>query len=194
MEKIFEKGKGKDKVSVKQIQALVEKIQSSAVWKIERWASKEDYLARKVYSEKEAIKLFGVPQTTIIKGNLLLNEGINELFTLICSSSGTKFDSTNAYLGVGDSNAAESATQTGLQATTNKLYKGMMTGYPTYGTNQQAVWKAQFLGTEANFAWNEFTVANGNSDAAKNLNRKVSAQGTKTSGQVWELTLTITLS
>jgi len=37
-------------------------------------------------------------------------------------------------------------------------------------------------------------VANGNSDSAVNLNRKVSSQGTKISGQIWELTLEITLS
>jgi hypothetical protein len=51
-----------------------------------------------------------------------------------------------------------------------------------------------FSGSEANYAWNEFTVANGNSDSAKNLNRLVSAQGTKTSGQVWQVDVEITLS
>ena len=33
-------------------------------------------------------------------GNCLLNEGINEVFTLICSASGTKFDNANAQTGV----------------------------------------------------------------------------------------------
>jgi hypothetical protein len=67
-------------------------------------------------------------------------------------------------------------------------------GYPTYGTNQKATWKSTFTALVGNFDWREFTVANGNSDAAKNLNRKVSSQGTKASGQVWELTLEITLA
>lgn len=128
------------------------------------------------------------------KQNVLLNEGINELFTILCSSGGTKFDNGNAYLAVGDSNTAASAAQTGLQASTNKLYKAMDASYPTYGTSQKATWKSTFGGSDANFAWEEFTVANGSSDSAKNLNRKTSSQGTKVSGQTWELTLEITLS
>lgn len=128
-------------------------------------------------------------------GNILLNEGINELWTIMCTaSSGTKFDSTNAYLGVGDSSTAEAASQTGLQAAVNKLYKAMDASYPTYGTSQKATWKSTFTSAEANFGWNEFTVANGNSDSAVNLNRKVSAQGTKVAGQEWELTFEISLS
>jgi len=131
----------------------------------------------------------------LFKGNLLLNEGINELCTILASaSSGTKFDNTNAYLGVGDDTTTESASQTGLQAAVNKLYKVMDTGYPTYGTSQQIVWRSTFGSAEANFDWREFTVANGSSDAADNLNRKVSSQGTKASGQVWEVSMTITLS
>jgi len=32
----------------------------------------------------------------------------------------------------------------------------MMTGYPTYGSSQQAVFKAEFDGTTANQSWQEF--------------------------------------
>lgn len=173
---------------------LIEKMFEKTAWRIGRWASEADKKTGRIYSKEEAMKLFGCPQFTEIEGNLLLNEGINELWTILCSATGTKFDNTNAYLGVGDSSAAENATQTGLQAATNKLYKAMEASYPTYGTSQKATWKSSFGSAEANFAWNEFTVANGNSDASKNLNRKVSSQGTKTSGQTWELTLEITLS
>lgn len=163
-------------------------------WGINRYANEADRLAKKVYTDEEAMRLFGAKQLTKVDGNLLLNEGINQLWTILCSSGGTKFDNTNAYLGVGDSSTAAAASQTGLQAVTNKLYKAMDASYPTYGTSQQAVWKATFGSTDANWAWEEFTVANGSSDTATNLNRKVSAQGTKTAGQTWELTLTITLS
>jgi len=173
--------------------SLIEKAFEKAVWRIARYKNEEDRRERKIYSPKEALKLFGVPQFTEIKGNCLLNEGINELWTILCSSGGTKFDNANAYLGVGNSDTAEDATQTGLQGA-SKLYKGMESGYPTYGSDQKATWKASFGSGEANFAWKEFTVANGNSDTAKNLCRKVSDQGTKVSGQVWELTLSITLS
>jgi hypothetical protein len=70
----------------------------------------------------------------------------------------------------------------------------MDTGFPTFGTSQMAVWRATFGGSEANFAWEEFTVANGSSDASVNLNRKVTAKGTKQAGDTWELTLQISLS
>lgn len=163
-------------------------------WQIDRWASEEDRLAGRAYSAEEAQALFGIGQHTAVEKNLLLNEGINELWSLVAGTGGVKFDNANAYLGVGDSATAAAASQTGLQAATNKLYKAMMTSFPTYGTSQQAAWKSSFGSTEANYAWNEMSVANGNSDASDNLNRVVSAQGTKTAGQTWELTLTITLS
>jgi len=119
------------------------------------------------------------------EGNLTLNEGINELYTILCSAGGTKFDNTNARIGVGDSSTAADATQTGLQATTNKLYKAMDSGWPTFGSAQKATWRSTFASGDANFTWNEITVANGNSDAAKNLNRKVQSMGPKTSDYTW---------
>ena len=131
-------------------------------------------------------------ETLIFPYNLGLNEGLNALFTLLCGGSETAFNNANSNIGVGDSDAAAVATQTGLQAATNKLYKGMEATYPTYGTLQKAIWRAKFLGSEANWVWNEITVANGNSDAAKNLNRKVQAMGTKVSPAEWYATLEIT--
>jgi len=152
---------------------------SKRIWEIRKYLNRSDY-------EKD--KPFEVSR---FEGNIILDEGANAMWTLVAGGTETAFNAANAYLGVGDSNTAESATQTGLQATTNKLYKGMVSGYPQYGTNRQIVFKSEFTESEANFAWNEFTVANGSSDTAKNINRKVSAQGTKTSGQIWTLTFTI---
>jgi hypothetical protein len=70
----------------------------------------------------------------------------------------------------------------------------MDAGYPTYGSNQQAKWQSTFGSADANFTWNEITVANGSSDTATNLNRKVQSLGTKASGTTWIAQLTITLS
>jgi hypothetical protein len=128
----------------------------------------------------------------IFPHNLALNEGLNALFALLCGGAETAFDNTHANIGVGDSNTAAAATQTGLQATTNKLYKGMETSYPTYGTSQKVTFRSKFGASEANWAWNEITVANGNSDSAKNLNRKVQAMGTKVSPAEWYANLEIT--
>jgi hypothetical protein len=150
-------------------------------WRIDKYHNRKDY---------EAGKSYGVLE---FEGNLFLNEGINFIWSAICGAAFTAFNSTNSYIGVGDSTTAAAATQTGLQGT-NKAYKGMDSGYPTYGSNQQAVWRSTFAETDANFAWNEITVANGNSDTATNLNRKVQSMGTKVSGAIWTVTLTLSIS
>jgi len=128
-----------------------------------------------------------------IEGNLLLNEGITEALNLIGGISGTAFSNANAHIGVGDSNTAAAAAQTGLQAETNKTYKAMASGYPSV-TDQTITFRSVFGSDDANHAWNEFTVSNSNADSGKNLNRKVSAQGTKASGQTWTVDVAITLS
>jgi len=125
------------------------------------------------------------------RGNLMLNEGLNTLWTLVCGGTATAYNNANARIGVGDGTAIESADQTGLQGT-NKYWKAMDSGYPTYGTNQKATWRATFGSTEANFTWNEITVVNAADDTGQNLNRKVQAMGTKASGSVWIATLDIT--
>jgi hypothetical protein len=127
-----------------------------------------------------------------VSGNGLLNEGINNMWTLICGGSATAYDNTYARLGVGDSDTAHAASQTELQAVTNKVYGDMEDGYPEYGTSQKAVFKASFDTDTANFTWNEWSIDNGSS-ASLNMNRKVESLGTKASG-TWTLTVEITLS
>ena len=127
------------------------------------------------------------------EGNCLLNVGIDELWDLITgevSGADHIFDSSHAQIGVGDSNTAADATQTDLQAATNKTYKGMETGYPTSAA-QKATFKASFGDSEANYAWNEWVVKQ--STSGKCLNRKVDSLGTKSSG-TWTLEVNITLS
>ncbi len=84
------------------------------------------------------------------------------------------------------------ATETGL-AGTSTAYKGMAATYPSRA-GQVVTWRSVFAETEGNFRWLEFTVANGNSDVAQNLNRRISDQGVKADGQIWTLDLNITLS
>jgi len=172
------------------MESVAEKISYKTVYRIRRWESEEDRKNAVVYSLEKAHRLFGVDQFTEFEKNCLLNEGMNELFTLICSSSGTKYDNTNAQVGTGTSATAADPTDSAL---TNGVWKGMDGGYPTYGTSQKATWKGTYGSGDANQAWNEFSVRNGAS-ADKMLNRKVSAQGTKVVGQTWELTIEITLS
>jgi hypothetical protein len=66
--------------------------------------------------------------------------------------------------------------------------------YPTYGTSQKATFRATFATGDANFAWKEITIINGDDDTHDNLNRKVQAMGTKTNAvsRVTTVELTIT--
>jgi len=150
-------------------------------WKITKYANDEAFKQGKPYDVSE------------FDGNLLLNEGITELLNLIGGISGSAWSNANAYLGVGDSSTAEAASQTDLQAATNKLYKAMSSGYPQVSA-QTITFRSQFTSAEANFSWNEFTVSNSSSGSGKNLNRKISTEGTKASGQTWTLDLSITFS
>ena len=124
------------------------------------------------------------------EGNCLLNTGIDEMWDLIIGGSANHFSNTYAQVGVGDSTTAANATQTDLQAATNKTYQGMESGYPT-STDQKATFKASFGDSEANYAWNEWVVKQ--SSSGKCLNRKVESLGTKSSG-TWTLEVSITLS
>lgn len=143
--------------------------------------------------EAEFYRLFNPYEVKEIEGNLLLNEGINALWSILCEATPTetRYTNTNARIGVGNGTNAASAEQAGLLGASTE-FKAMETGYPTFGSNQKAVFKSSFGSTEGNFTWEEWTVDNG-SVADKNLNRKVESLGTKTTG-TWTLEIEISLS
>lgn len=143
-----------------------------------------------------------------VAGNLLLNEGIQMLLdvgiaAITNQTAGNRWSNTDSYIGVGDTNTAEAATQTELQATAaaaNRFYKIMNATYPSRA-NQTLSFQSDFTTSEANFVWNEWTIASGATTASgagflsgtKNLNRKVSSLGTKSTG-TWTLTGQVTIS
>ena len=176
--------------------SIIEGLQESAKWKIMRFSSAEHYLQFKRYLEEGIPEevLFGMACRTYslsrFFGNVLLNEGIDELHLLLASTGGAKYDNATAYLGVGNDNTAPSASQTGLIGA-SKQFNAMEATYPTYAS-QVTTWRAQYASGEANFAWEEYSVVNASSDAGDNLNRAASSEGTKQSGQVWTLDLAIT--
>ena len=122
----------------------------------------------------------------------LLDSGRDHIAQTLIGQVVTPFDATNAYICVGDSSTAFNASHTDLQASTNKLRKDLDNGFPSR-TNNQLSFQATFGTSEANFAWNEWGVANAAS-AGTLLNRKVESLGTKTSAQVWQFTVTITVN
>lgn len=146
-------------------------------WIIKRYADDQAYAEDTPYDVSR------------VDGNLLLNAGITLLLNLLAGAGGTAFNNANSRVGVGDSTAAEAATQTDLQAVTNRLFRGMAATYPIVSA-QTITFRSVFAGADANYAWQEFAVDNGTTK----LNRKLSNQGTKIAGQTWTIDLSITLS
>ena len=159
---------------------------SSRTWDVtatvEKWDAEADHLA-------------GLPADDVVsvKDNLLLNEGIGLLLDLLIGAGGTAYTNGNSYIGVGDSTNSAAATQTALEASSNKSFMGMESSFPSRSA-QTVTWKAVWASGDGNFAWNEWTISNSNSDSGTNLNRKVASLGTKAAGSSWTLTVTITVS
>ena len=157
---------------------VADHLQIRAAWSIHRYANQAAFEGGDAYDHSE------------FAPNLLVNEGIQLLEDLLIGAGGTAFDNANARLGVGTDATAAAATQTGLLGTT--AFAAMEATYPQRSA-QTLTWRAVFDGATANFSWQEFTVDNGAAGGI-NLNRKVSDQGTKASGQIWTLDLQITIS
>lgn len=158
---------------------LMERFNTNSVWTIRKWEN------------RSAWERGDTPEVSVINGNMLVNEGINEFLLLAFTTGGTKWDNTNARLIVGTGSGAAQATDVETTFTAG-VKKAMDTSYPTVGT-QKVTFRSTYSESEANQAWNEFGVLNA-ATSGKLLNRKVEAEGTKTTGQVWELTLEITFS
>lgn len=188
-----------------------ETIRYQTIWTCEKWSEEVvNFARRKLNLARDAavgsVQLLGVAppdECEVIYGNLLVNEGIARMLDLLIVAGGTGFNNANAYIGVGDTSTAAAATDTELLATqnaANRFYKGMVATWPQR-TSQTVDWKSDFTTTEANFAWNEWTVAAGATTSSgsgflvgtTNLNRKVQSLGTKASG-TWTMTASITFS
>lgn len=152
---------------------------------VHKWDRSEDYDA-------------GLPCNEVVDAgnNILLNAGITRLLNLLTGAGGTAYNATNSRIGVGDSTTAATASQTDLQAATNKFYQLVSS---TPGVSAQTVtFVAAFGSADGNFAWQEWGIDNGTTSnttgVAPMLNRKVVSMGTKSSGSTWTLTVTITIS
>lgn len=139
--------------------------------------------------------------------NLLMYAGAAFLWqamigTTLSGGSGsgllTPYNNANAFIGVGDSVTAAAATQTDLQAASNKARVAMDATYPlntdgATSTNASAVFRSTFNTSTGNYAWQEWGVFNATS-AGRMFNRKVESLGTKTSSASWQFSVTLTLS
>lgn len=158
---------------------------AKSVWTIRKFNSDEQY---RLWQQGKV-----QPYDTVeIVGNLLLNEGITRLQNLLTGGGGTNYGNAAAWLGVGNNSGTAAAVQTGLSGT-SAAYRPMEATYPQIA-NQTTTWRSVFNSADGNFAWLEFTVANGSGNSSENLNRRVSDQGVKVVGQTWTLDLAITWS
>jgi hypothetical protein len=144
-----------------------------------------------------SLDLFALPklrpyEVVEVEGNILVNNGIQLLEDALIGTAITAFSNANARLGVGDSATAATASQTDLQAATNKLRKAMDATFPSRAA-QTLTFKSSFTSGEANWVWNEWAIFNAASGATSMLNRKVESLGTKSSG-TWTLQVDITIS
>jgi hypothetical protein len=117
---------------------------------------------------------------------------ITHIAKTIIGESVTTFAEANAHIGVGSSTTAFAASQTDLQAASDKVRKAMYSGYPQRSTNALK-FKSTFGESDGNFAWQEWAVFNASSGGTM-ANRKVESKGTKSGGSwVFEVTLTPTI-
>lgn len=122
----------------------------------------------------------------------LSNAGTVVFSNAIVGTSYTPFNHSNSYIGVGDSLAAFSVTQTDLQASTNKLRKPMDSSFPTI-SGVVLTFQGTFNPSDANYDWNEWGVFDSSSGGIM-LTRKIGYLGTKTNTQTWVLQGIITVN
>jgi len=117
------------------------------------------------------------------------NTGRDLLATLLIGAAATPLNAANAHLAVGNGLTAFAATQPDLVGA-SKARKAMDATYPTQAANV-LTFKSTFGTADANFAWDEWGVANASTGGIL-VTRKVEVLGTKTSSATWVLTATVT--
>lgn len=122
----------------------------------------------------------------------LTTAAATEIAKCAINDSPTYINASNAYLGVGDSTTAFVASQTDLQAASNKVRQGMDATYPTR-SGAAVTLRALFGTSAANFAWQEWATFNA-AAAGVMWQRKVESLGTKANTQSWQLTVTLTFA
>jgi len=143
---------------------------------------------------------FGVRPYSVTEdtGNLITTGGWDRILTRATGGSSTAYASATTRIGVGTATAAAASGQTDLSAATGTANRWWqrVTGDGVVGTGT-GVRRLSFVSTvgtgDANIVWAEAGIDQGAAnDAAAStvplLNRIVSAQGTKASGQTWTAT------
>src|SRR4030067_2756204 len=129
------------------MEKTIDKVGWKAKWRIHKFSDTDDKIASALHAGLATTEASRMYKDAFLAAeewdtNIALNEGLQELIDIICGiGTPTAWNNTNARLGVGDSNTAEAAIQTGLQATTNKTFKAMDATHPQR-SGQSAEWRA----------------------------------------------------
>lgn len=173
-----------------------------ARWKVDKFDCADFAPKGLVTPQLAQIEAAGIEPYEVIEGegNLLLNAGITRLLNLLIGAGGTAYNNTNTRLGVGDGSTAVTAADTDLSAaagSTHRYFNMADASNPSVSAQTMTL-VSTFASGNGNFAWNEWGIDNGSSAGttvtAPLLNRKVVSLGTKASGAVWALTVTIVIS
>jgi hypothetical protein len=217
----YEPGQVADSVGVSVGTTVDESARSRTHWLIERYdRDATSWASRRLGGEPAGRNGFLQPSifdfhrlgvspfdTSEVLGNLITNVGWGRIARLAIGTAVTAFTTATTRIGVGTGTVVASGNDTSLGGTGAagcfyKLVSGAGTatdGTGTSGTGSATLAFAATFGTgDANMVWAEFGVDQGTADGtavvAPLLNHKISAQGTKVSGQTWTATVTFQFS
>jgi hypothetical protein len=195
----------------------------TTTWRVDRWDAEQTAWAQRKLLHDLPVSS-GVPWKTLqptgadfrrlgvapylsteTVGNAVLQAGwARVLANLTAVPAATAvYDATHTRIGAGDGvTAVNAVTDTDLSAAAGSTHRWfqLVSGAPTVGGTipKTCAWAATFGTADGNFTWAEFGIdngtASGNTVTAPLLNRALSAQGTKASGQTWTATATLSFT
>lgn len=198
-----DKGQGREALGVGVLAPVIETGHGTTHWLVERWDEDQTNWVKQqtglLAPEARQFQALKVRPYNVTEhhGNLVLTAGWTRALNLLTNQGATQaYDATHTRIGVGDGTTAVTAADTTLTGSTNKQFV-LVSGAGTVSTNTLA-FSASFTGSLANFHWQKFGIdqgtSNGITETAPLFNAAVSDQGTKTSGQTWTATATLTFT
>jgi len=176
---------------------IIEDLKTNTLWRIIKYADP---------GKKELADRCGDPfkycEVSEFERNLIVDVGKEELLKGLMAQNNSAggggylfFNNANSHLGVGTSNTAVAASQTNLLGTPVWIQcdvnfpQDNTPGGPYDGT----LWQATAGSAVANFAWEEFGLANGNDPGTSGVlfNRRISSEGTKAAPNIWIIQMLI---
>lgn len=152
---------------------VTDEFKLSRIWTIEKYEARFDERLGRDIVAATPFEVFSFP-------NLATNTGIALMLDLLIGAGGTTYANANAFIGIGDSSTAASASHTDLQAASNKLRVACDSTYPSR-SGQVLTAQSTFSTAQANYAWNEIGFFNNTSAGTMFGRAVISSAFTKTS-------------